>query len=133
MVADRQTVALDLASVAVDVESFMRADVDARIVELYDGEFLVEERYEDWATPLREEAQNPLHRRRPSAASIVVRWRRNRAAATLARRLIESDPYDVTAREGLAKALEGMGDPAAAARARSELDELVDDLARKDF
>ena len=73
--ADRDGVRLELANVAVDVEAFLQhaesglrelsaAGSDAAQPQLeaaeaaYRGEFLEEDRYEEWATPLRDEVRS---------------------------------------------------------------------------
>jgi ATP/maltotriose-dependent transcriptional regulator MalT/DNA-binding SARP family transcriptional activator len=74
VVADRNAVSLDPSLVDVDVERFLAAVEAARAadrhndpaglallidaVEMYHGEFLVEELYEDWATQTREEVRS---------------------------------------------------------------------------
>jgi ATP/maltotriose-dependent transcriptional regulator MalT/DNA-binding SARP family transcriptional activator len=74
VVADRDAVSLDLSLVDVDMERFLAAAEAARsayrhgaptglallidAVEMYHGEFLVEELYEDWASQPREEARS---------------------------------------------------------------------------
>ncbi|MFI6234746.1 BTAD domain-containing putative transcriptional regulator [Micromonospora sp. NPDC050784] len=73
VLADRGSVAIDLDVIDVDVESFLTAAEEAqaaqraghptaagmliRADELYGGDFLADDPYEDWAQPLREEAQ----------------------------------------------------------------------------
>ncbi|MGX7829143.1 BTAD domain-containing putative transcriptional regulator [Actinokineospora sp. 24-640] len=73
VVADRDTVSLDLSMVEVDVERFLRAVAAARAAdrrddpaahalytaaeELHHGEFLTENLYEDWAVQVREEVR----------------------------------------------------------------------------
>ncbi len=132
VVADRQTVALDLDHVAVDVETLLNAAAggdDGAVVDAYDGEFLPENRYDDWSAPLRDEVRS----------TFVVAARRQLDAAVdsgdhsrvidLARRLIAVDPYDDHAHSRLVDALTAIGDQtgadAAAATRQAALDELI--------
>jgi hypothetical protein len=74
VVGDRDAVRLDLANLPVDVEQFLAAAAGAlasyghhearearaelaQAESLYTGDFLDEDQYEDWATPLRDEAR----------------------------------------------------------------------------
>lgn len=54
VIADRDTVALDRSQVASDLDELLGSDDDERVVELGAGEFLPEDRYEDWLAPTRE-------------------------------------------------------------------------------
>ncbi|MGI9595027.1 MAG: alpha/beta fold hydrolase, partial [Acidimicrobiales bacterium] len=57
VIADRQTVALDLAEVATDLDDYGRIEDERAIVEAYGGEFLPEDRAEDWSAGPRDEAR----------------------------------------------------------------------------
>ena len=78
--------------------------------EAYSGDFLEEDRYEDWAEPLRNEAR-----------AVYVDVLRALAEATRAGkyylRIIERDPYDEPAHLGLVSALEAAGSHGEARRA----------------
>lgn len=120
-------VRLSLESVEVDVESFLEVAEQGQrlwrsgareqalpLLELaeaaYTGDFLEEDRYEDWAEPLRNEAR---------AAYVEVL--QALAAATQASkyflRIIERDPYDEPAHLALVAALEDAGAHGEARRA----------------
>ncbi|MEL6891714.1 MAG: alpha/beta fold hydrolase [Actinomycetota bacterium] len=60
VIADRETIALDRSQVSSDLDELLGADDDARIVELDSGEFLPEDRYEDWAAPVREQVRSTI-------------------------------------------------------------------------
>ncbi len=118
---------LSLDAVELDVESFLhgaesglrgwRTDPLQDAVpqleiaeEAYAGDFLEEDRYEDWAEPLRNEAR-----------AVYVDVLRALAEATRAGkyylRIIERDPYDERAHLGLVIALEAAGSHGEARRA----------------
>lgn len=97
VIADRQTVALDLEEVSTDLEDLLQADDDDVVVETYTGEFLPEERAEDWSRGTRDEARSRFiaaARRQSVAASELGDHDR---AVFLARRMIEADRYDDSA------------------------------------
>ncbi len=128
IIADRQTVALDLDHVSTDLEDFFGAADNEAIVAAYPGEFLPEDVYEDWSTGVRDEAR----------ARFVTAARRLGAAAAgtgdpdraaeLARRLIETDPYDEQAHRLLVEALVGGGAVREAARAHEAWVTALDEL-----
>ena len=94
VIADRQSVRLDLGEVSTDLEAFHAASDDAAIVAAYAGEFLPDDRFEDWATGVRDEARS----RFVAAARRLAHRSRDKGdhvrAASLARRLVEVDRYD---------------------------------------
>ena len=49
VIADRSSIRLDLDHVDVDIERWFAQTDDAAIVAGYDGEFLPDDRYEDWS------------------------------------------------------------------------------------
>lgn len=121
IVANRESVRLDLNEVSTDLEDFYKADSDAAVVAAYAGDFLPEDIYEDWTTPPRDEAR--LRFRAAARRLIETDTRAGvhvRAAGT-ARRLVESDPYDLDAHELLVGALEAAGAEVEAERAADQL------------
>jgi len=54
VIADRDTIALDRSHVSSDLDELLATDDDERITELGVGDFLPEDRYEDWVAPIRE-------------------------------------------------------------------------------
>jgi DNA-binding SARP family transcriptional activator len=126
VVAEKATIALDLSSVAVDVEEFLadyeaarrlgragRADEAlARLhaaEEAYAGDFLEEDVYEDWAIPLREEAKAAYMAIARSLAEEAARSGQRDQAARFYLRILERDAYDEQAHLGLVTALSASG------------------------
>lgn len=117
VVADRETVRLDLDEIETDLEAFFAANDDAAIVGAYGGEFLPENRFDDWTAAMRDETRA----RFVTAARTLVRRHLEggsyRMAARTARRLIEVDRYDEAAHRALVRALAAMGETGEAERA----------------
>jgi DNA-binding SARP family transcriptional activator len=122
LVADRTAVYLDLKVVDVDVERFLAAASAAQQAyhdgladavqqlraadELYQGEFLADDPYEDWVQPLRDEAK--------AAYIAVLRALAARTGDTDEKamwllRLVHCDPYDEEAHLGLVNLLRDAG------------------------
>ena len=105
-------VALDLAHVEVDVDRFLHlveAGLDARnpellvrAVELYAGDFLPEDAYEDWAAAMRDEARSTY----VAAARALARHATDAdSAARFLQRLLAVEPYDEEAHLALVETL----------------------------
>jgi pimeloyl-ACP methyl ester carboxylesterase/DNA-binding SARP family transcriptional activator len=137
VVADREAVRLDLDEVSTDLDEFYRATDDAAIVASYTGEFLPEDRYEDWSAGPRDEARTRFvaaarrlaHRERQAGAPLL--------AARYARRIIEADRYDEATHRLLVESLLAAGEAGEARRAHAaweaamaEIGVAVDPLAR---
>ncbi|MAT05499.1 MAG: hypothetical protein CL424_10705 [Acidimicrobiaceae bacterium] len=109
VIADRSSVRLDLDAVDVDLVRWKRLTDDVAIVEQYPGEFLPDDRYDDWTAPLRES----LRARFVEAAHRVLATASACDDATtidrVARRLLDSDRYDERAHTALVSALHGAG------------------------
>ena len=118
---------LSLGAVELDVDSFLRtAESGLRawrsgsredalsLLELaetgYSGDFLEEDRYEDWAEPLRDEA-------RAVYVDVLRALGEATGASNYFLRIIERDPYDEQAHLGHVDALEGTGSHGEARRA----------------
>ncbi len=128
VIADRQTVALDRSVVTTDLEAYLDAADDAMIVERYTGEFLPEDRYDDWSTGVRDQARSHFvlaARRLLDAATGREDWAE---AAMLARRLLEADRYDEASHRALVSALDRVGDPEGARRAADAAGSAMDEL-----
>jgi DNA-binding SARP family transcriptional activator len=114
--------AVGLQNVTVDVEAFLDeaetglllrgagriADAADRLEyaeALYAGEFLEEDRYEEWAVPLREEARNAYVRVARSLADDAASAGDDGAAAAYLLRIIEREPYDEQAHLALIRVL----------------------------
>lgn len=60
VIADRDTIAIDRDQVSSDLDELLSTDDDERIIELDGGEFLPEDRYDDWTIPIREQVNTTL-------------------------------------------------------------------------
>ena len=132
VIADRQTVALDLGHVSTDLEMLLTATDDRAVIDAYGGEFLPEERYEDWAAPMREQARSRFTRAAHRRLSELIDDRESGSAVDLAESVLSADPYDEAAYVALADAHEQAGDPAAAERTRQRMRDVMQELFRKD-
>jgi ATP/maltotriose-dependent transcriptional regulator MalT/DNA-binding SARP family transcriptional activator len=125
--ADRDGVRLELANVAVDVETFLKlaeaglragsaaaeaAQPQLEVAEAaYHGDFLEEDRYEDWATALRDEARSTyleVARALALAGQETTRYHL---------RILALDPYDEDTHLDLVSRLTGSGRHGEARRA----------------
>ncbi|SDP40694.1 BTAD domain-containing putative transcriptional regulator [Lentzea jiangxiensis] len=122
LVADRDTVSLDLSLVDLDVAEFLdaanaalvahrRADPAALSLltdadELHVGEFLAEEPYEQWAVQAREEVRG---RYTAVLRALVQLVRDPDQQVGYLVRMLELDPYDESAHVRLVKALRAAG------------------------
>jgi ATP/maltotriose-dependent transcriptional regulator MalT/DNA-binding SARP family transcriptional activator len=120
--ADAASVRLDLEHVAVDIEEFMqRADQGlklhregsadaASLLEAaetaYSGDFLEEDRYEDWAQSLREEARAAYVE---VARALAAARAGDGSAVRYYLRILRVDPYDEGAHLDLVSALAATG------------------------
>lgn len=113
IIADRSSIRLDLSEVEVDVERWFAETDDAAIVETYAGEFLPDDRYEDWSAPLRDEVRG----RFVASARRVAASRSGEEAAEVWRRVLLEDPFDEEAHRSLVTVLRADGRPGEARRA----------------
>ncbi|OLT20635.1 hypothetical protein BJF81_05070 [Ornithinimicrobium sp. CNJ-824] len=136
VVADRSTVRLDLAAVDVDVERWFRLDEDRAVVRDY-AELLPEDRYDDWAAPLRDRMRD----RFVTAAHRVARavlddpaggGAGGEDAVVLLRRVLELDPYDEEAHRTLVELLHRDGRHGEAVAARERYEEAMAELGIDD-
>ena len=126
IVADKDAIRLDLANLRVDVERFLLLATkglalhrEGRLAEAraalqaaetaYAGDFLEEDRYEDWAAPMREEALAAYHSTAMTLAQIAARSGDHDAAVRYYLRILERDGYNERAHLGLVAALERDG------------------------
>lgn len=125
IVADRSSVRLDLAHVDVDMERWFAQADDAAIVAGYTGELLPDDRYADWARPLREEIRGRFIEaaRRLAGAGPV------KDAPGIWRRLLAEDPYDEQAHRSLIGALRADGQLGQARTAYQAYVAAMDDLS----
>jgi DNA-binding SARP family transcriptional activator len=112
------SVRIDLSHVDVDIERFLEGATEAlraegtEAVELleavegaYGGEFLEEDAYEDWCSPLREEARAAYIAVAGALAGCSAGAGDHAAAVLYRLRILERDRYDEDAHLGLVEAL----------------------------
>jgi DNA-binding SARP family transcriptional activator len=126
IVADKDTIRLDLANLQVDIERFLLLATngltmhrEGRLAEAwtalqaaeatYAGDFLEEDRYEDWATATREEALAVYQSTVMTLARIAAGSGDHNAAVRYYLRILEQDGYNERAHLGLVAALERDG------------------------
>ncbi|WP_370327904.1 alpha/beta fold hydrolase [Euzebya sp.] len=136
VIADRETVRLDLEQVVTDLEDLHRATDDAGTLDTYTGEFLPEDRYEGWAEPVREAARSRAADAARRLLAEAIATGATGRAGDLARRLLSLDRYDEAAHRALVRLAAGDGGLEAARRAHdawaaamAELDLPVPSLA----
>jgi pimeloyl-ACP methyl ester carboxylesterase/DNA-binding SARP family transcriptional activator len=119
VIADRQSVRLDLQDVDTDLERLFRASSDTDIVAAYPGVFLPDDVYESWTEGIRVEAQARFALSARREARRLLDDDQPQAAVQLALRLREVDSYDAEAHRLLATALDRVGATTEAGRARA--------------
>jgi ATP/maltotriose-dependent transcriptional regulator MalT/DNA-binding SARP family transcriptional activator len=124
--ADKSAVSLELENVELDVARFL--EIAVRGLELlregrgeeateylgaaeaaYQGDFLEEDAYEDWATPLREQARDAYMRIARALAAAAVDSGDGDAATRYLLRVVEKDPHDEDAHLALVSTLAAGG------------------------
>ena len=125
VVADRSSVRLDLSHVDVDIERWLAQRDDAAVVAGYTGELLPDDRYEDWASPFRDE----LRGRFIEAACRLAEASPPVEAIMLWRRVLTEDAYDERAHRSLVATLRAEGRPAQARAAYQAYVAAMDDLS----
>lgn len=109
VIANRESVRLDLETVDTDLHQFLGAG-DKGMVELYDGEFLPEDLYEDWTIPLRDDARRRFTAAAQRLGEEAIDSGDHDAAIALARRVIEVDGYNEIGHRLLVSGLVASGD-----------------------
>ena len=126
VIADKDAIRLDLANLPVDVEAFLAAageglarygagDAVGAEIQLaaaeraYEGDFLEEDRYEDWSTALREEARTAYTSVLRSLAAMAEASKRPDDAVRRYLRILEMDPWDESAHLALVATMERTG------------------------
>ena len=112
VVADRASVRLDTAQVGLDIVDLLeaaRADASDRVLEVYAGEFLPEDVYEDWTTAPRDEARAAFVAAAIRLATAAAQSGDLEQAAELSRRVLAADAYDEDAHGCLVRALADLG------------------------
>jgi DNA-binding SARP family transcriptional activator len=112
IVADRASVRLDLDEIHLDVDDLRRAvaaDDLVRVMDLYVGEFLPEDPYEDWAAPPRDSARRAFVRAAHDLALAAATKGDHEQAGDYAGRIVMIDPFDEAGHHLLIAALAGEG------------------------
>lgn len=131
VIADRDSVRIDAGEVRVDVVDLRAAAKagDHRLVtELYRGEFLPLDIYEDWAVPERERARSAFVRAAHQLAFAACAAGDHDQAAALARRILAADQFDEEAHRRLVTALVAAGHEGAARQAHVSYARRMDEL-----
>ena len=131
VIADRDSVRLDLAEVHLDLADFERAVIDDHVDDLltiHRDEFLPEEAYAQWAIDRRDWARSmTIKALRARAADATQEGDEATTIASL-RRLLQLDEYDVDGHHGLIAALQRTGELGEAQRARNRYRAAMDHL-----
>ncbi len=114
VIADRSSVRLDLNHVSVDLEQMLTAANDSQALELFQGDFLPDDVYEDWSVGVRDEARSHFFK----SAESIIEVEQPGTRESIARRMIEVDRYDFRGHEILIEALQEMDQPRLADQAR---------------
>jgi pimeloyl-ACP methyl ester carboxylesterase/DNA-binding SARP family transcriptional activator len=128
VIADRQSVRLDLEEVDTDLEALFRAAGDAAIVAACPGPFLPDDRYEPWTEGARAEAQARFVPSARREAQRLLDDGELEQAVQLAHRLRGIDAYDEDAHRLLIAALDRAGAATEAERARTVYREAMAEL-----
>lgn len=122
VIADRDSVRIDLSEVRLDLAELLAAGEVGdcrRVVELYTGEYLPSDLYEDWAVPTREGARAAFARAAGQLANTATTAGDYDQAAALARRILSTDQFDEEAHRLLIAALVAAGHAGAARQAHA--------------
>ena len=132
IVADRASIHLDVDEVRLDLDSLHRSaetgDLD-RVMDLYRGDFLPEDPYEDWAAPAREQARRAYLRAAHSLAVEAAAAGDHDRVADFAGRILATDPFDERAHHRLIAALAATGRPGEARHAYDSYAERMHELS----
>lgn len=120
--ADRQTIALDLDAVDIDLVRLHAAEDDDAIIALHTGPFLAEEAAEDWRRGAHDEALSLARQAGHRLLSAALDQPDPAEATRLALLLLAWDEGDAIAHDGAVEAAQLAGDPAAEAAARERRD-----------
>ena len=131
VLADRDSVRIDMSEVRLDIADLhvaAEAGDFERVVELYRGEFLPLDLYEDWAAAARERARSVyVHAARKLAIAATMTGDHDQAAA-YARRILATDQFDEEAHRRLIAALGAAGHVGAARQAHVSYAGRMDEL-----
>lgn len=114
VIADRETVRLDLDAVEVDIERWCRLVDDQAIIDSYPGDFLPEDLYEDWSTTRRDELRRRFVEAAGRVADRAIADGSLPAAEHPLRSMLLADPFNDSAHQKLIGVLHDVGDVGAA-------------------
>ena len=129
VIANRDSVRLDLDAVETDLEALLQAPDDAAVVAAYPGTFLPEDRYEVWSDSTRAAAQARFVPSARREAARLLDLGHLDATVALAARLRDIDPYDEDAHRLLVTALHRAGAVEEAERAQEVFRAAMSELA----
>ena len=112
IVADRGSVRLNLDEVELDLHQLhaaAEAGDHAGVMDMYCGEFLPEDPYDDWAVPARDHARRAYVRAAHALADEATTTRDHERAADFAGRIVLADPFDEIGHQRLVAALAAEG------------------------
>jgi pimeloyl-ACP methyl ester carboxylesterase/DNA-binding SARP family transcriptional activator len=124
VIADRSSIRLDLDHVDVDIERWFALTDDAAIVAGYVGEFLPDNRYDDWSDHLRDDSRT----RFTAAARRLAERSGSNEAIELWRRTLVHEPYDEGVHRSLIVTLRTVGRLGEARAAYQSYVAAMDDL-----
>ena len=117
IIADRETVSLDLDAVHTDLEAFFAPADEQLIVDRFTGEFLPSDLYEDWTTSVRDEVRLRFVTAAITLAENGLETGDSTAVIELTHRVLEVDYYNDRAHRVLVEALRENDQPGEARRA----------------
>ena len=131
VIADRDSVRLDLSEVRLDladVQAAVEAGDCRLVVQLYRGEYLPLDLYEDWAAETRQSTRMAFIRAASQLATAAMTAGDHDQAAALARKILTTDPFDEDAHRLLIAALLAGGHAGAARQAHGVYARRMDEL-----
>jgi DNA-binding SARP family transcriptional activator len=133
VIADRDSVRIDVGEVRIDVvdlHAAAKAGDLQQVTDLYRGEFLPLDIYEDWAAAERERARSAFVRAAHGLALASSAAGDHDRAAAFARRILAADQFDEDAHCRLITALAAAGHEVAARQAHVSYTRRMDELGR---
>jgi len=94
VIANRESVRLNLDEVSTDLNDLFESSGDEQITQLYAGEFLPEDLYDDWTHGARGEARSRFTQAARAFAAQAATDGNHELVTQLARRLVAADPYE---------------------------------------
>ncbi len=108
VIADRSTVRLDVRAVSIDLVDLHRLIAEDELVDaidLYRGDVLPEDTYDDWVAPVRDDTRVRFAVAAHRLAERAARSGDHAGVCSLASRILATDPYDESAHRRLIVAL----------------------------